>query len=121
MENVLFEFYRGDTYQRDFTISGWSLPISKIFFTVKEKAENKKYELQKTLNNGIVLADKTEDMETYNLTICCTDTEHMKTDFDYEFDIEIHSNGVAGDVIKRTIVTGILRLKSSSTKACNEC
>lgn len=121
MENVLFEFYRGDTYQRDFTVQGWSFPISKVFFTVKENAEYKNHVLQKTLGKGITLADKTKDTETYNLTICCTDTEHMKTNFDYEFDIEIHSDGVEGDVIKRTIITGILRLKASSTKACNEC
>ena len=130
MENVLFEFYRGDTYQRDFTIKGWSLPISKIFFTVKENAEYKNHVLQKSLinldenkteNNGITLVDKTDDMEVYNLTICCTDTERMKANFDYEFDIEIHSDGVNGDLIKRTIVTGKLRLKASSTKACNEC
>ena len=46
MENVLFEFYRGDTYSRDFTIEGYTSPIDKVFFTVKENVEDKKPVLQ---------------------------------------------------------------------------
>lgn len=122
LENILFEFYRGDTYTRDFTISGWSLPISKIYFTVKETVEGKKVMVQKTLDNGITLVDENETgAKTYNLSICCTDTDNMKTDKDYVFDIEIHSQGVDGDVIKKTIITGVVKLKGSSTRPCNEC
>ena len=70
--DVLFEFYRGDTYQRDFTVTGWSLPISKVFFTVKEDIEKKNHVLQKTLGNGIELVDITQvdevnEIKTYNL------------------------------------------------------
>lgn len=121
MENILFEFYRGDTYQRDFTLAGWSLPVSKAYFTVKEDTEKKKAVLQKTLNNGITLVSDENGVKTFNLTICCTDTDLMKTDVDYIFDIEIHSNGINGEVIKKTIITGIVRLKASATKTCNEC
>lgn len=121
LENILFEFYRGDTYQRDFTISGWSFPISKVFFTVKENTEKKNHVLQKTLDNGITLVSDEEGTRTYNLMICCTDTDQMKTDFDYTFDIEIHSDGLNGEVLKKTIITGIVRLKGSATKTCNEC
>lgn len=121
VEGALFEFCRGDTYTRDFSISGWSHSIDKVFFTVKENVNNKRFCLQKTLDNGITLVDETEDGErTYNLAICCTDTEKLKTDIDYTFDIEIHSL-VGEETIKQTIVTGIMRLKASSTKACNEC
>lgn len=119
--NILFEFYRGDTYQRDFTVTGWSLPISKVFFTVKEDIEKKNPVLQKTLDNGITLVSDEDGTKTYNLTICCTDTEHMKIDTDYVFDIEIHSYGIHGEVIKKTLTTGTLRLKGSATKSCNEC
>lgn len=121
MENILFEFYRGDTYSRDFTISGWSLPISNVYFTVKEDIEKKNHVLQKKLNNGITLVSDEEETKTYNLNICCTDTDNMKIDNDYEFDIEIHSDGVDGEIIKKTIITGIVRLKGSATKTCNEC
>lgn len=121
MENVVFEFYRGDTYTRDFTISGFTMPISKIFFTVKEDENKKQAVLQKTLNDGITLVSDDENGRTYNLLICCVDTDKMKADFDYVFDIEIHSPGTAEMPIKKTIITGILRLKASATKTCNEC
>lgn len=119
MENVLFEFYRGDTYSRDFILKGWSLPVSQAYFTVKENIDNKKCCLQKTLNNGIALLDTSEEGDTYNLKICCTDTECLKVDTDYVFDIEIHSD-TPEETIKQTLATGILRLKASATKTCNE-
>jgi hypothetical protein len=119
MTDILFEFYRGDTYSRDFTIKGWSLPISNVYFTAKENINNKKACLQKTLNNGITLVEETEEERTFNLNICCTDTDCLKVDTDYVFDIEIHSETGEGTV-KRTIVTGILRLKASATRTCNE-
>ena len=121
MDNVLFSFYRGDTYQRDFTVTGWSFPISKVYFTVKEDTEKKKPVLQKTLNNGITLVSDEDGIKTFNLMICCTDTDHMKTGDDYVFDIEIHSKGINGEVLKKTIITGIVRLKGSATRTCNEC
>ena len=121
LENIMFEFYRGRTYSRDFSVSDWSFPISKIYFTVKEDIESKKHVLQKTLEDGITLVNEENGIRTYNLMICCTDTEHMKIDYDYVFDITIVSPGVDGDVIKQTICTGIVRLKGSATKPCNEC
>ena len=120
MENVLFEFYRGDTYSRDFDITGFSLPIEKVFFTVKENLEDKKFALQKTYGDGISLVNEEGDTRTYNLTICCVDTDKMKADFDYVFDIEIHSPIIGDMPVKRTIITGTLRLKASATKTCNE-
>ena len=121
LTDVLFEFFRGDTYSRDFTLTGWSLSIDKVYFTVKEKVTDKNAVLQKTLNNGITLVEETEEGQTFNLNICCTDTDEMKTDFEYVFDIEIHSILEDGTVIKRTIITGTLNLLASSTRTCNEC
>lgn len=121
MENVVFEFYRGDTYTRDFTIEGWEMPIDKVYFTVKENVEDKKFVLQKTLDNGITLVDDENNVKTFNLKIACIDTDKMKANVDYVFDIEIHSLGFEGEVIKKTIATGTVRLKASATKTCNEC
>lgn len=121
IENEVFEFYRGDTYSRDFRITGWELPITKVYFTVKENNENKRPALQKTLDNGITLVEEEGTTKVYNLLICCTDTDKMKTDYDYMFDIEIHSPELNGDIIKKTIITGKLKVKASSTKTCNEC
>lgn len=119
--DAVFEFFRGDTYSRDFTLSGWGLSIDKVYFTVKEKVTDKNAVLQKKLNEGITLVSEEEGERLFNLLICCTDTDNMKTEYDYVFDIEIHSPGVNGDVIKKTIITGILRLLPSSTRTCNEC
>lgn len=121
LEKQRFEFYRGDTYTRDFDIEGWSLPITKMYFTVKDNAENKKPLLQKTLNNGLTLVNEENGIRTYNLLIGCHDTDNMKTGVDYDFDIEIHSPGAESDVIKKTIITGKIKVKASSTKTCNEC
>ena len=121
MEGVLFEFYRGDTYSRDFVITGYRLPISKVYFTVKENVEDKKASLQKTLNNGITLVEESEDTKAYNLLINSTDTDDMKADYNYVFDIEIHSPGTDNKPIKKTIITGTLKLKASSTMTFNEC
>lgn len=119
MTDILFEFYRGDTYSRDFIIKGWSLPISNVYFTAKENINNKKACLQKTLNNGITLVEENEEGRTFNLNIYCSDTDCLKVDTDYVFDIEIHSN-VNGEVVKKTIATGTLRLWASATRTCNE-
>lgn len=121
LEKQRFEFYRGDTYTRDFDIEGWSLPITKMYFTVKDNVENKKPVLQKTLDNGLTLVDEKNGIRTYNLSICCTDTDNMKAGVDYDFDIEIHSPGTTEKVIKQTIITGKIKVKASSTKTCNEC
>lgn len=119
MTDILFEFYRGDTYTRDFIVKGWSLPISNVYFTVKERVDNKKACLQKTLNNGITLVETTEEGHAFNLNICCTDTDCLKVDTDYVFDIELHAQ-VGEETVKKTIATGILRLKASATRSCNE-
>lgn len=119
--DVLFEFYRGDTYSRDFTLTGWSFPISKVYFTVKEKVEDKNAVLQKKLGEGITLVEETDEGKMFNLNICCTDTDDLKAEYEYVFDIEIQSTGEDGTVIKKTIITGTMNLIASSTRTCNEC
>lgn len=119
MENVLFEFYRGDTYTRDFILKGWGLPVSNVYFTVKENPDHKKFCIQKKLNEGITEVDVTEEGITYNIRISATDTDDLKTGVDYTFDIEIHSD-MEEELVKKTLATGILRLKTSSTKTYNE-
>lgn len=116
MTDVVFEFYRGDTYERDFKISNLKRDITKVYFTVKEAEENKNFCLQKTLDNGIALIDEDETSKTFNLTIEATDTDCMKANTSYFFDIEIHCGS-----IKKTIITGTMILKPSCTRTCNEC
>ena len=120
MENEVFEFVKGRTYDRDFTIVGYDKEIDKMLFTVCENEADKNYVLRKSLDNGITLTDtgETEHGESYmdfNLLIKATDTDKMKTDKDYSFDITLYSGE---DKIE--VMSGILTLKGASTKTCNE-
>lgn len=103
MERINFNFVKGDTYSRGFTIEGFEQPIKQVYFTVKEKSANKNYVIQKRLTKGIEL-DR-EIPNRYILTIEADDTNNMKTNFNYVFDVEIVT-----DSIKRTIIGGYLRL-----------
>ncbi len=123
VENIVF--YLGDTYSRDITILKYTKAITDVFFTVKINDTYKKYVLQKTLNNGITLVDEgtNEDGDyyrTYNLNIDAIDTDNLKPDTDYTFDIEIISPGVTSTFIKKTIVTGIFKVTNATTKTYNE-
>lgn len=120
IENALFEFYKGDTYSRDFTISGWNREITDVYFTVKENTDNKKYVLQKILNDGITIVDDTDGKSTYNIYIAATDTDHLKANTNYIFDVEILSKGNDGGIIKRTIIVGNLRVLADITRSYNE-
>lgn len=115
MDNAKFEFYRGDTYERQITITGWNKEIDSMYFTLKKKETDKEPILQKKLGDGIIKIDSEEDKQKYVLTINATDTDNFKSDTDYVFDIEIISGN-----IKKTIVKGTLTLKSDITKTINE-
>lgn len=119
VEGAKIEFYRGDTYSRDFSVKGWGRNIDNVYFTVKENVDDKRYVLQKILNDGITVMDQVEDTITFKLSFCCTDTDVMKADKEYTFDIEIHSN-TEDEVIKKTIIKGTMKVKASATKTCNE-
>lgn len=126
MTNVLFEFYIGDTYTRDFTISDYSSEITEVYFSVKKNNSDKRTVLQKKLDNGITLTDVQYDDEgnitsrTYNILINADDTEDMQVDFEYPFDIEIITPGANSVDIKKTIISGIFKLKSATTRKYNE-
>lgn len=115
MNDVKFEFYRGDTYERQITITGWNKKIDSMYFTLKQKDTDKNPILQKKIGDGIVKLESDEEKETYLLTINATDTDDFKSDTDYVFDIEIISSN-----IKKTIVKGTLTLMSDITKTINE-
>ena len=118
MDNAKFNFYRGDTYTRDFTIDGYENNIDDIYFTVKEVETDKKAKLSKTLGNGITLVDETETSKTYNILINASDTENLKTDFPYFFDIEIITNTNQEPIVK-TIIAGTMTLDTDITRAAN--
>lgn len=126
MKDVVFEYYIGDTYTRDLTITGYSAEITEMYFSVKKNNKDKNTVLQKTLENGITLVDIQYDGDgnivsrTYNLLIEAEDTEELRPDFDYSFDVEIVSPGVDNNDIKKTIITGIFRVNNTTTRNYNE-
>lgn len=125
MDNVVFQFYIGDTYTRDFIINGYSDTISEVYFTVKKEDDDMNHLLKKTLDNGITLTDVQYDEEgtiisrTYNLLLDAIDTEVLKTDTEYPFDIEIITPKTDTDV-KKTIIKGMLVLNSATTRVWDE-
>ena len=123
MDNVRFEFYIGDTYERNFVIKKYTSDIDEVYFSVKKDDLDKKTILQKTLDNGItIMDDTTEDGDrkrTYQLMINATDTEALTPDVEYPFDIEIVTNKDE-EQLKRTIIKGIVVLISATTRQWNE-
>lgn len=104
MEKINFSFVKGDTYSRGFTIEGFEQPIIQVYFTVKEKTTDKNFVIQKLLNRGI---EKDIDVPNrYVLTIEADDTNKLKTNYNYVFDIQIVTES-----IKRTIIGGYLKLE----------
>jgi len=113
MEKVNFNFIKGDTYSRGFTVD-LDYPINQVYFTVKEKSSDKKYLIQKTLNNGI--KQDLNNPKRYVLIIDPEDTDDLKVNYDYIFDIQIIT-----DTMKRTIIGGYLTLDDwDITSAENE-
>lgn len=118
VENVLFQFFVGDTYSRDFTIYNYPEKISQIYFTVKESDKDKRFKIQKKLNSGITLVEEEDGMEKYNILINPQDTDGLKVGRNYTCDVKIVTN--ANPQLKKTIITGILKLKDHTTKVYNE-
>lgn len=125
MYGIKFDFFIGDTYARDIVIKKYSSEISEMYFTVKRNVNDKSYVFQKTLDDGLTITDVVyEDGEiverTYNLLIQPSDTEVMKPDNEYVFDVEIVTPVTNGEDIKKTIITGTCTLTNAATRIYNE-
>ena len=118
-----FEYFIGDTYERNFIIKKYTDDIDSVFFSVKKSNGDKKTVLQKTLDNGITLVDDVvvdnERRRTYQLMINAEDTEDMTPEQEYEFDVEIVTNKDDTD-LKQTIITGNFILTNATTRLWNE-
>ena len=108
MEKTNFNFIKGDTYTRGFTIENFDHTIEQVYFTVKESTKDRMYVLQKTLNNGIEIDPDISNR--YIITIDADDTNGFKTGKDYVFDVEIITAPIKGKAIKRTIIGGNFNL-----------
>ena len=118
VENELFEMFIGNTYSRDFNVYNFPVKISQVYFTVKESNKDKRFKLQKKLNEGITLVEDEENKKTYNILINPADTDNLKVDKDYYCDVTVISYRIPQ--VKKTIITGTFRLKDHTTKFYNE-
>ena len=118
-----FEFFIGNTYERNISISNYDDDIDEMYFSVKKSDSDKRVILQKTLDNGITLmSDETIDdvrYRTYQLVIGADDTEGMKPDVEYPFDVKIVTIKDDNE-IKETIVKGNVTLSAATTRVWNE-
>lgn len=123
LTGVTLEFFIGDSYERNFTIKQYSDAIDEIYFTIKNNDADKNYVLQKRLDDGItIVEDTTIDgirVRTYNLFVDATDTENLKTDTEYPFDIQIVTEKEETN-LKRTIIKGVVTLNEATTRVWNE-
>lgn len=108
---------RGDLVSKTFLVRGpdkqpYTEDFDNIYFTVKRFATDKNYKFQKRLSDGGII--KTNDGE-YEFTIMPEDTDNLDFPADYEFDIELVSNGT----IKQTYY-GVLHLTKEVTHHYNE-
>lgn len=114
-----FQFVRGDTYTRDIEIKEYSKPINNVYFTVKEKEKDKAIVFRKKLYDGISLVETKENSRVYNILIDSEDTDNLKTDYDYYFDVEIITN-TTSKPIKLTVIKGTMTLDTDITRVFNE-
>lgn len=118
-----WEFYIGDTYERNFAILKYTSDIDQMYFSVKKSDEDKSVILQKTLEDGITIVDDSVvdgvRRREYQLWIDANDTEDLKVDTEYPFDIEIITEKDDTN-IKRTILKGTVVLTAATTRKWNE-
>lgn len=111
-----FEAMRGDTFGQNVTIKNCLKDLTEIYFTVKESYDNKEYVIQKTLTGGgITFLDETEDTKKYNVCINATDSDSLKTNREYVYDMQL----VAGTT-KKTILKGTIIFEDDVTRTSNE-
>lgn len=103
MEKVDLKFIKGDTFLKGFVIENYEPEITQLYFTVKEKTTDKKFVIQKRLNEGIKRDE--DNPNRYILTIDPSDTDNLKVKTNYVYDIQL-----VGD-IKRTIIGGYVYLE----------
>ena len=109
------EIRRGDTKSFRFQRKSNGQPITeiaeKIYFTVKKSSSRQEVLFQKTIDD----MDFDENY-FYHFTIYPEDTNNLKYDDNYKYDIEVK----IGDNYVKTIALGQFELKEEVTFARNE-
>jgi hypothetical protein len=107
---------RGDTYAINVSIKNCIEELTEIYFTVKQNYDDKNVVMQKTLSGGAITElHGTETKARYNILIHATDTDKMKVDTEYLYDLEL-----VADTLKKTILKGTITLEADVTRTENE-
>lgn len=128
-----FNFVRGTTYSRNINLTDYDANIDEMYFTVKESETDRLAVIKKSLNNGIypiissnIVEDETSEEEqeesnvkSFNLLIEADDTENLKLNKPYPFDIKVISYGEQ-TTVKKVIVKGTMTLSANITWKTNE-
>ena len=111
INDAKIEYVKGDTYSRDFSISGYEEDIDNVLFTIKNNESDKRSILQKSLDDGITLVSDEDGVKTYNILIDANDTDNFKVGYDYYFAIKIFTDEISND-IETTIIKGTFTLSA---------
>ena len=142
-----FNFVRGTTYSRNINLTDYGANIDEMYFTVKESETDRIPVIKKSLNNGIfpiipdtvVEEEPTEEepqeeqeeqeesedeseesnVKSFNLIIEADDTETLKLNKPYPFDIKVITY-TDGNPVKKVIVRGTMTLSANVTWKTNE-
>lgn len=138
-----FNFVRGTTYSRNINLTDYGANIDEMYFTVKESETDRIPVIKKSLNNGIfpiipdtVIEEETQEeqdeeqeesedeseesnVKSFNLIIEADDTETLKLNKPYPFDIKVITY-TDGNPVKKVIVKGTMTLSANITWKTNE-
>ena len=138
-----FNFVRGTTYSRNINLTDYGANIDEMYFTVKESETDRIPVIKKSLNNGIfpiipdtVIEEETQEeqdeeqeesedeseesnVKSFNLIIEADDTETLKLNKPYPFDIKVITY-TDGNPVKKVIVRGTMTLSANVTWKTNE-
>lgn len=105
MREYDIEMIRGDTLAFGIEFEGLDQNLESAFFTVKTQSSSQKYVFQKSLGDGITMAEA----NTYRVRVAPEDTENLSPGT-YYYDLEI---GVNSDV--HTLLLGSFKIKQDVT------
>lgn len=115
-----FNFVRGTTYSRNFNLINYNANIDEMYFTVKESEKDRTPVIKKILGNGITqLESEDENIKAYNLLIEADDTENLRVNVPYPFDIKVITY-TDGNPVKKVIIRGTITLGANITWVTNE-
>lgn len=102
-DTFFFKFQRKDSEGKIITVKA-----DEVWFTVKKNANTKNKEIQKTLTDGTIRYDESDN--SYHIVIKPEDTCNLAYNHDYFFDIQIFQSNY-----QKTIAKGVFKVDEEAT------